>query len=225
MRIFRTLNLWVDSTERNGPDAMAVDEWLFMTTVQPILRVYRWQKGWISMGYFGNKSAALAAFPDLNLVRRCTGGGIVDHRNDWTYSLIVPPSEALARSRGSTSYQTIHQVLAKILRDEGIICGITSSDGEESSEVCFRGPVKHDLIQGGGVKLAGAGQKRSKFGLLHQGSVASPLVEIETFHQRSKSFASALADSANETIYFPPSERIDEISASRYGSAKWSELR
>ena len=82
---------------------MAVDEWLLETATLPVLRVYRWAGEWASIGYFGEVTAARAAFPGVNLVRRWTGGGMVDHRADWTYTIVAPHSEPLAGCRGAES--------------------------------------------------------------------------------------------------------------------------
>jgi lipoyl(octanoyl) transferase len=55
----------------------------------PVLRVYGWQGNWGSLGYFGKSPKRVAGFPEIDWVRRWTGGGTVDHRADWTYTARV----------------------------------------------------------------------------------------------------------------------------------------
>ena len=80
MPVFENLQLWLDPVARPGPEAMAVDEWLLGEVQVPLLRIYRWQGEWGSLGYFGSLSEAQKNFPGLQWVRRWTGGGTVDHR-------------------------------------------------------------------------------------------------------------------------------------------------
>jgi lipoyl(octanoyl) transferase len=172
--ILERLQLWMDPVLRTGPEAMAVDEWLLETAKIPLLRVYGWQENWGSIGYFGKLTDAEAAFPGLNWVRRWTGGGVVDHRQDWTYSLIIPQGERLADLRGVQSYRFIHGCLAQALIAEGNEVRLSAGELENGEAACFQNPVHSDLIVDEGLKIAGAGQRRSKQGLLHQGSVAIP---------------------------------------------------
>ena len=95
------LNLWIDPVARSGPDNMAVDEWLLETIAYPVLRIYRWSGRWGSLGCFGYFKQAEQEITNVCWVRRYTGGGVVDHQSDWTYTLVIPGNEALAQSRGA----------------------------------------------------------------------------------------------------------------------------
>jgi lipoate-protein ligase A len=103
------LDLWIDPVPRDGPENMAVDEWLAETCGTPVLRSYRWTPGWGSFGYFV-KTVDLPEW-GLRWVRRWTGGGIVDHRTDWTYTLFVPNGFGLAEVKGGESSRAIHAAL------------------------------------------------------------------------------------------------------------------
>lgn len=169
--VFDRVGLWLDPVLRPGPEAMAVDEWLLETRKEPVLRIYAWQGEWGSVGYFGDLEAARVSLPGLSWVRRWTGGGTVDHRRDWTYTLVSPVGSALALAKGAESYRLIHEALADALRDMGEEVRLSQGDDETGAALCFRNPVGHDLVSPGGVKIAGAGQRRTRRGLLHQGSV------------------------------------------------------
>ena len=171
--LFQKLLVWRDSQARSGPENMAIDEWLMTQLGEvPILRQYQWSGDWVSLGYFQSLRAAKMIFGSASkYVRRWTGGGVVDHRDDTTYSLMIPRSGQLASIVGSESYRQIHVSLARCLLDQGHSCELVSRDYAINSVVCFEKPVEWDLVCQG-KKIAGAGQRRTRQGILHQGSVA-----------------------------------------------------
>ncbi|MFP4069868.1 MAG: lipoyl protein ligase domain-containing protein, partial [Opitutales bacterium] len=66
---------------------MAVDAALLQSLPEgvAVLRHYGWIEPSLSFGYAQPYAqVAAAAPPGVRLVRRLTGGGLVDHRNDWT---------------------------------------------------------------------------------------------------------------------------------------------
>lgn len=221
MAVFEQLQLWLDPLRRPGPEAMAVDEWLLETAAAPLLRIYGWRGNWGSVGYFGKLAEARATYPEIDWVRRWTGGGTVDHRADWTYTLIAPTGSTLARLRGAESYRILHAALAEALLAEGICARLSSGADQTGAALCFENPVGHDLIAPNGRKLAGAGQRRTCRGLLHQGSVAAAcdaeFSKIRAFH-----LAAALAESWHIVDFQPSVARIGELIATRYGSPAWS---
>jgi lipoyl(octanoyl) transferase len=222
MAVIEKLALWIDPRKRPGPEAMAVDEWLLETARSPVLRVYRWQGNWGSLGYFGKISEARAALAGLDWVRRWTGGGLVDHRADWTYTLVVPAGEKLCQLGGSVSYRLIHEALAKALEEEGIEIRMSSGDQQTGAALCFRNPVGHDLMDGAGRKLAGAGQRRTKSGLLHQGSLALPCADAAG-QLRAGRLATALAKQWEQVDVMPPAEEIGRMTRVRYANPAWTE--
>lgn len=225
MEVFGKLLLWVDPVRRSGPEAMAVDEWLLETASMPVLRVYRWAGEWGSVGYFGKIAEASAAFPGLDLVRRWTGGGIVDHRADWTYTLVAPQGEPLAGWRGAESYRRIHEALAETLAAEGIAARSSAGDGETGAALCFENPVSHDLIGVNGGKLAGAGQRRSRQGLLHQGSVATECRDKASSWARAKDFANRLSKTWELFQIQPDPGDLGRRIDARYALREWTNRR
>lgn len=224
MAVFGKLRLWMDPVLRSGPEAMAVDEWLLETATTPVLRVYGWAGEWASVGYFGGITAARAAFPGVNLVRRWTGGGMVDHRADWTYTIVAPHSEPLAGWRGADSYRHIHAALAGTLVVEGIEARVSGGEHETGAAACFENPVRHDLLGAGGRKLAGAGQRRSRQGLLHQGSVAASCGDGIS-RRRAEEFAGQLS---GEWEIFPEEPASGDLARRveiRYGRGEWTNRR
>lgn len=216
----KEIHLWIDPVARAGPETMAIDEWLLAWVTQPLLRVYRWKGEWASLGYFNRWEEAHEFFPEIQWVRRWTGGGLVDHRNDWTYSLIIPKSFELSRLKGGESYCFIHKTLQSALQKEDD--GIQLSPPKSSSGAsCFQNPVEFDLLTSQGLKIAGAAQKRGKEGLLHQGSVSI----AGNSEQRSWNFAKALAEEVVAMSPFLNEQKIETLISQKYALDEWLKRR
>jgi lipoate-protein ligase A len=223
--VFQRISLWLDPVKRPGPEAMAVDEWLLETAEHPVLRVYGWLGNWGSLGYFGRLNEARASFHGaINWVRRWTGGGAVDHRADWTYTVVSPFAEPLTRLKGAESYRLLHDALAEALRMEAIDTRLSTGSEETGATLCFENPVNHDLMDSQHRKLAGAGQRRTKHGLLHQGSVAAPC-DASVSETRAKRLASILSENWRLVSLEPPREALLDRVAKRYAASSWTTRR
>ena len=215
------LSLWMDEEARDGPSNMAVDEWLLESSDVPILRVYRWAENWGSYGYFVPDAEAKLALKGLFRVRRWTGGGIVDHRADWTYTLVLPRGEALAEMRGAESYRLIHQALAEALVAGGVECRVAGSRIASPGGECFKKAVEFDLLGStDGRKIAGAGQRRTSRGLLHQGSLASGADEALGMR-----LAESLAKDVMLAKLSPDEEQLRAILSQKYATEAWATRR
>jgi lipoate-protein ligase A len=147
---------------------MAVDEALLLAAKTTVLRFYGWQRPSLSFGYFGRASEALAEGSDRELVRRWTGGGIVLHGADLTYSIIIPrvPDRILPSPR--ELYEAVHGAIREALGDPEV--ELADGAAPKVSEACFANAVAADVMVDG-RKIAGAAQRRTRAGLLHQGSI------------------------------------------------------
>ncbi len=217
LAVIPELQLWVDEMERDGCENMAVDEWLLGQSEQPILRVYKWQPHWGSFGYFVTDVDAAAALGDLQRVRRWTGGGIVNHTADWTYTLVFPGRDGLAGLKGPGCYCVIHRALAGALQELGHGVHMAGSGEPARGGECFIHPVEHDILDAAGKKMAGAGQRRTTSGLLHQGSLAlRPQPELACL------FAAKLGEKVRQVSPAPPTNKIQAIADARYRSSAWA---
>lgn len=199
---------------------MAIDQWLLQSAKGPLLRIYEWDGAWGSLGYFSKLADAEAAIPDLNWVRRASGGGIVDHRYDWTYSLMIPKCSAAANSRGPVLYKAIHEALQIVLNREGFLSFLTEEPAA-ANPVCFQAPAQFDLVDRWGTKLAGAAQRSSKDGVLHQGST----IAAENSELRSGRLAATLAERFFPVAINPPQAEITAICEARFGRCSWLNRR
>ena len=107
------------------------------------------------------------------MVRRPTGGGLVDHARDATYTVVAPPTHSLYRLPTPECYRLLHGAVTVALQLAGIAAELAPCCGPNDRNVCFAGPVQYDVVVAGG-KVAGAAQRRLKRGLLHQGSILLP---------------------------------------------------
>jgi lipoate-protein ligase A len=169
-RLFESIDLIHDPEPHPVALNMAVDEVLLQRLDRPLLRIYQWLRPSVSFGYFEKYEAVLAAHPGRDLVRRWTGGGVVPHGEDLTYSLLVPAGSAFMRLKTADSYRAIHERIAGAMNRAGVVVSMAGGADEKISQACFENPTRHDILQQG-RKIAGAAQRRTKFGLLHQGSI------------------------------------------------------
>ena len=187
--LFDELTAVLDPEPHAAALNMALDEVLLGRAASPTLRVYRWARPAVSFGYFGKVADAEAAWPGREMVRRWTGGGIVPHGADVTYTLLVPRGCAFFRLGAEESYRVIHERIAALLTAQGSAVRVAAAAGARVSEACFENPARYDLLAESG-KIAGAAQRRTRAGLLHQGSVQGAALPPDFGARLAKAFAS-----------------------------------
>ncbi len=212
----------LDSGPCDSAFNMALDEALLEYaphTDRPVLRFYGWRQSAGSFGYF-QKTADVERATNLRpLVRRPTGGGLVLHDADWTYSVIIPPSHVWYHLRAPESYERVHRWIQNAFESLKIPTELAPCCRREVPGQCFSGYEKSDLLWLG-QKIAGAAQRRTRTGLLIQGSIQpQPKNLTRADWQRAMQCAAASAWAAR----FEPigaSElllnRADELAETKY---------
>ena len=155
---------------------MALDEALLESMPRlalPVLRFYSWAEPAASFGYFQKYSEVANLTPLRPLIRRPTGGGIVPHDADWTYSAVFPPGHEWHSLKAEESYRRIHDWLRLAFAELKVETELAPCCKKSLPGQCFVGHEKFDLLWRG-KKIAGAAQRRNKLGLLIQGSVQPP---------------------------------------------------
>jgi len=168
--VFSELTVIDDPTPRPGPLNMAIDEVLLSIARPATLRFYRWNTPSVSFGYFVRFAEACAIAGNRPIVRRWTGGGIVPHGQDLTYSIMIGSKDAAFALASKIIYQRVHLALGSALREIGIVSALVQTEATKISDACFVNPVVSDVIENG-RKIAGAAQRKTRNGLLHQGSI------------------------------------------------------
>ncbi len=161
---------------------MAIDASLLDSTPSGItvLRHYGWSEPALTFGYTQRIEAVKDTIDtDIRLCRRLTGGGIVDHRNDWTYALVISADVPVASEPAIDLYLKIHSAIQATLAAQQVdshLAPCPKACGEippviEGPDQCFVQPVANDVLNQQGQKIAGAAMKRTRAGLLVQGSI------------------------------------------------------
>ena len=161
---------------RSAAENMALDEALLHSVAilrKPVLRLYSWSEPAASFGYF-QKYKEIERLTQLRpLVRRPTGGGLVPHNRDWTYSLIFPPGAPWYSLKAVESYERVHAWIQQAFVRAGVRAELAPKLITARSGQCFIGAEQFDVIWKQ-QKIAAAAQRRTKHGLLIQGSIQPP---------------------------------------------------
>ena len=165
-----------------GPAAfnMALDEALLEAAARlsrPVLRFYGWTEPAASFGYFQKIADVERATALRPLIRRPTGGGLVPHDADWTYSLTFPPTHPWHALSAWDSYRRVHEWVRDAFTAMGVPAELATCCRETGPGQCFVGWEKFDVLWQG-RKIAGAAQRRNRSGLLIQGSIQPPPLRL-----------------------------------------------
>jgi lipoate-protein ligase A len=211
------LHVCDDSEPRSAALNMAVDEALLESATSPTLRFYRWRGLALSFGYFGSYVDVAAQRSDREIVRRWTGGGVVPHGDDLTYSVIIPASHPFFARSSLTIYSDLHDAIREALKASGIDATLANSVSPKVSENCFANAVRADVISQG-RKIAGAAHRRSRAGLLHQGSIQNAKLP----HRFIDDFARTLCDRfEHRALSQKLIDRATTIAQAKYGTIEW----
>jgi lipoate-protein ligase A len=160
---------------------MALDEALLEALPRlrtPVLRFYSWTERAASFGYFQKFSDVERMTSLRPLVRRPTGGGIVPHDADWTYSLAFPMGHEWYALSAIQSYERVHRWIQSAFAGLNVIAELAPERRKAEAGQCFIGYERFDLLWRG-KKIAGAAQRRTRDGLLIQGSVQPPATGVQ----------------------------------------------
>lgn len=147
----------------------------------PILHFYNFSQPAFTFGYFTKPHELLnmeRAKKTFDYSRRPTGGGILFHMWDLTFSAVVPKNHPGYSKEVMKNYRYINdRVLEAVKSYLGSMIPVNLLPEEPyaldelTKHFCFAKPTKYDVMLGG-KKVAGAAQRRKKQGFLHQGSIS-----------------------------------------------------
>ncbi len=220
----QSIRLWLDPIPRSGYENMAADE-LLSRRPESWLRIYGWAKPAVSFGYFDSTPVAASIFPGegIEYIRRWTGGGIVDHRKGYTYTVTLPAQPGVIYPPADRLYKWIHGALAVALQASGVDCSLLVEDAPDGGRACWASPVASDIVDADGRKLAGAGQRRYRGAVLHQGLIQ----ECEPADGWPQLLAAALAPEVLEVQGNEPypgfEAEVAELCRTKYCTAAWND--
>jgi lipoate-protein ligase A len=215
--MFDQLEVYQDAEPRAAALNMAVDEAILEAASIPTLRFYRWQHPALSFGYFGSFADVSKKDTGREIVRRWTGGGVVPHGDDLTYSVVIPADHSVFARSSLEIYSELHGAIRQVLMASGVEAMLASSVAPKISEHCFANAVRADVLFQG-RKIAGAAHRRSRGGLLHQGSIQFPKLTTGFIDD----FAGALCDRfERRTLSQKLIDRANTIALAKYGTTEW----
>lgn len=162
---------------------MAIDEALLHSFDPdhslPVLRLYRWAPPALSLGRFQKARDVLdierCTSDRVPVIRRITGGGIIYHNEELTYSIVCSPDQIPAASSVKDSFRVLTGFLMSCYRRIGldpVYAVDTPGSGRlgERTSFCFAGRETFDVLVNG-KKLGGNAQRRLKGIIFQHGSI------------------------------------------------------
>lgn len=221
---------WMDS-EHDPYFNMAMDEVLLAHSAlqekRVLVRIYRWDRPSVS---FGSAQLCPQELADrYTLVRRPTGGGVVYHDVDLTYTVVVPPEHGIMQLDRMESYKIFHEALLLKMTENGVAAQLENHGTDHVDRAtmqCFVSPSRFDLVAPSGSKYAGAAQRRTRSGILHQGSI-----KLEAAGGSWDKLCSELLESLKlkfdieYEMWQPPAAVIAEgasLAAGKYATEAWN---
>jgi lipoate-protein ligase A len=201
---------------------MALDEALLESVGlggPPTLRLYGWSSPSFSIGRFqaaaDGLDQAACGTAGVEVVRRPTGGGILFHHDEVTYSVACRKDD-LAAGGVPLSYRDICSFLVRFYRSLGLApafaLDVPAGRPCGPSVICCAGREKHDIVVGG-RKLGGNAQRRTRTALLQHGAVPRA-IDWSWSRKCLRGFAPAMEEGATSLaaeLGSPPS--IGEMAA------------
>jgi lipoate-protein ligase A len=232
---------------RGGAANMALDHALALglDPGEGVVRLYGWSRPTISFGK-NEPAVRIQDRPDLEYVRRPTGGRSVLHDDELTYA-VVAPVDAFAGLRDA--YVCINEALAAAIRSLGPAVDVVRDGGPAlgpDAGPCFQAPQRGEIVAAG-RKVVGSAQARLEGALLQHGSILlggdqgplatgpdhappvtlkdllGPVERHEVTRLTADSLRAALGGAWTEGVYDASElEAAVRLEVERYGSDTWT---
>lgn len=179
-------SIWrlIDTGSLDGHSNMAIDEALLRSfdpaLSLPILRLYGWLRPSLSLGRFQKADEVLDLERCLNVgvpvVRRITGGGVIYHADELTYSIVCSPGQIPPASSIKDSFRVLTGFLIDFYRGLGLDAEYALNAAPvgvrlgERTDFCFAGRESFDILIEG-CKIGGNAQRRQKNVIFQHGSI------------------------------------------------------
>jgi lipoate-protein ligase A len=168
----------------SGAENMAFDEAVLRSfdpvTSMPTLRLYGWNPPALSLGRFQKATEILdmarCREDGVAVVRRVTGGGVIYHADELTYSLVCAPAHIPATTSIKDSFRVLTGFLLAFYRTLGLDAGYATDVVPKGTRLgertayCFAGKESFDILADG-RKIGGNAQRRVKGVIFQHGSI------------------------------------------------------
>lgn len=161
---------------------MALDEYLFRSYTdynKPVFRIYGWHPGAFTIG--NNQRAEKVLYLDkckednIAFVRRMTGGSVIYHADEITYSIICSDADIDNNEGIKNSYKILCSFIIEMYKMLGLDAYYSIDDKNYEirkglSNYCFSAWEEYDIVVKG-KKIGGNAQRRNRNIILQHGSI------------------------------------------------------
>ncbi len=216
-------------------EQMAADEAACEALPAPFtLRFYNWKSPGVTFGYSQRRKAvgeavSAAGKNIADIVRRPTGGGIVFHESDLTFSFVFP-SPGVYFEPGKT-YERLHRAIGGEYARLGMPFGLLDEKTKDYSVNdpvmdCFSKPVDKDILYNGKKVLGGALRKLGDY-MLYQASFQAPDARSNAAGHKNAVIRALGAEFGLEweSAGITPAAlaRTRELAGAKYRTREWNE--
>ena len=178
MKSFRLIRSGALTAARN----MALDEQIFKRYLKDgvgVLRLYRWQGPAFTYGFSQDPqrqiNLAACAIDGVGVAKRITGGGVLFHDDEITYSFVCSKADVGEPQKLFVDYRNICEFLIRFYASLGLTAGFALEaagfkDKSSAHELCSASHEKYDIVIGE-KKIGGNAQKRNRQVIFQHGSI------------------------------------------------------
>jgi len=161
---------------------MALDEKMFDRYMEdgiPVFRVYGWESASFTYGVSQKPENEIdikrCALDGVQIAKRMTGGGVLFHHNEVTYSLVCAKEDIKEPDGVFVSYRKISAFLISFYGSLGLNASfaLEAEDFKDRCaphELCSASREKYDIVING-KKIGGNAQKRKRRAVFQHGSI------------------------------------------------------
>jgi lipoyl(octanoyl) transferase len=167
----------IDTGSNDCYSNMAIDEALLESyTSVPVFRIYAWKPAAFSIGFSQDPDIELELAEckrsGIDFVRRMTGGGIIFHDTELTYSIVCSGKDMEKVYFAKEAYKILCSFLIKAYQGMGLDAGfsLVADRAPKSGWVCFKQKERYDIVIDG-IKIGGNAQRRKRGLIFQHGSI------------------------------------------------------
>ncbi len=142
----------------------------------PVLRIYGWKPQAFSIGYSQNPQTELdldkCRAERIDFVRRITGGGVIFHKNELTYSIVCSKEDLGLSTFSKEAYRILCSFIVRTYQNLGLQAEYSLQETVRRSKswFCFTERERYDIVING-KKIGGNAQRRKKGIIFQHGSI------------------------------------------------------
>lgn len=230
----------IASESLTAPENMAIDDALFQSfdprRSLPVFHLYGCFLPALSIGRFQNAEKFLkldlCQQKEVPVVRRISGGGIIFHKSELTYSIVCTPGQVPASNSIKERYRNLTGFLIKFYRslelnaEYALDYAACRESLTDRASFCLAGRERYDILVGG-RKMGGNAQRCKKEIIFQHGSI--PLTDtlnegIVFLRHPPRCLANMVTSLSAEGIFYD-NDRLNRMLSTAFCEALNAELQ